>query len=177
MSQILGIFFSSYNRSLDLHRSYYINISHHILSHPVTFSFLKLRVGTCLKGLNRLKYPVNFVSVPLTEVMCSFQKVLGGVYTGHFRFPPPIISGGGNAALFGSRLNYSPLGIVITLTTNYGVKQSQFIKPTSKPRASDPEESNEVFDRAIREWYCSIIVANHRLIIVIRFVAKNYTHS
>ena len=29
-------------------------------------------------------------------------------------------------ALFGSRYNCSALGIVITLTTNYGVKQSQF---------------------------------------------------
>ena len=37
-----------------------------------------------------------------------------------------------------------------TLTVNYGVKQSQFTKPTSEPHASDPEESNEVFDRAIR---------------------------
>ena len=36
------------------------------------------------------------------------------------------------------------------LITNYGVKQSQFTKPTSEPRASDPEKSNEVFDRAIR---------------------------
>ena len=36
------------------------------------------------------------------------------------------------------------------LTTNYGIKQSQFIKPTSEPHASDPEESNEVFDRVIR---------------------------
>ena len=36
-------------------------------------------------------------------------------------------------------------------TVNYGVKQSKFIKPTSEPRASDPEESNEPFDRAIRE--------------------------
>ena len=32
------------------------------------------------------------------------------------------------------------------LTANYGVKQSQFTKSTSDPRASDPEESNEVFD-------------------------------
>ena len=29
------------------------------------------------------------------------------------------------------------------------------------PRASDPEESNEVFDRAISEWYCSITIANY----------------
>ena len=36
------------------------------------------------------------------------------------------------------------------LTVNYNVKQSQFIKSTSKPRASDPEEFNEAFDRAIR---------------------------
>ena len=36
------------------------------------------------------------------------------------------------------------------LTANYGVKQSQFTKPTPEPRAGDPEEFNEVFDRAIR---------------------------
>ena len=35
------------------------------------------------------------------------------------------------------------------LTVNYGVKQSQFTKLISEPRASDPEESNETFDRAI----------------------------
>ena len=63
-----------------------------------------------------------------------------------------------------------------TLTTNYGVKQSQFTKPTTEPRTSNLEESNEVFDRAFRGWYCSITVANHRLITVIRFVTKNYTH-
>ena len=40
-----------------------------------------------------------------------------------------------------------------TLTANYSIKQSQFTKPTSEPRASDPEESNGVFDRAIRGWY------------------------
>ena len=39
------------------------------------------------------------------------------------------------------------------LTANYGVKQSQFTKPTSEPRASDPEEFNETFDRAIRGWF------------------------
>ena len=39
-----------------------------------------------------------------------------------------------------------------SLTANYGVKQSQFTKPTAEPRASDPEESNEAFDRAIRRW-------------------------
>jgi len=38
-----------------------------------------------------------------------------------------------------------------SLTVNYGVKQNQFTKPTSEPRTSDPEESNEAFDRAIRE--------------------------
>ena len=45
------------------------------------------------------------------------------------------------------------------------------------PRASDPEESNEAFDRAIREWYCSITVANHRLITANKFVVKSYTYS
>ena len=38
------------------------------------------------------------------------------------------------------------------LIANYGVKQNQFTKPTAEPRASDPEESNEAFDHAIREW-------------------------
>ena len=36
------------------------------------------------------------------------------------------------------------------LIVNYGIKQSQFTKPTQS--ASDPEESNKAFDRAIREW-------------------------
>ena len=44
------------------------------------------------------------------------------------------------------------------------------------PRARDPEESNETFDARLENGYCSITVANHRLIIVIRFVAKKYTH-
>ena len=39
-----------------------------------------------------------------------------------------------------------------TLTVYYGIKQSQFTKLTPEPRASDSEESNEVFDRAIRGW-------------------------
>ena len=38
------------------------------------------------------------------------------------------------------------------LTANYGIKQNQFTKLTSEPRASDPEESNKAFDRAIRGW-------------------------
>ena len=75
-------------------------------------------------------------------------------------------------ALFG----FSQNGLERTLTANYGVKQSQFTKPTSEPRASDPEESNETFDRAFRGWYCSITVANYRLITVITFVVKSYTH-
>ena len=35
------------------------------------------------------------------------------------------------------------------LTANYGVKQSQFTKPTSEPRVRNLEESNEIFDRVI----------------------------
>ena len=38
-----------------------------------------------------------------------------------------------------------------TLTVNYSIKQSQFTKLISEPRARNPEESNEAFDRAIRE--------------------------
>ena len=42
-------------------------------------------------------------------------------------------------------------------------------------RASDSEESNEAFDARLEDGYCSITVANHRLITVIKFVAKSYT--
>ena len=38
-----------------------------------------------------------------------------------------------------------------TLTANYSVKQSQLTKLTSESRARNPEESNKVFDRTIRE--------------------------
>ena len=51
---------------------------------------------------------------------------------------------------FFSDIQYALLVNNDTLTANYGVKQSHFTKPTSEPRASDPEESNEAFDRAIR---------------------------
>ena len=37
-----------------------------------------------------------------------------------------------------------------TLTANYSVKQSQFKKLTSEPHASNSEEFNKAFDRAIR---------------------------
>ena len=50
-----------------------------------------------------------------------------------------------------------------TLTVYYGVKQSQFTK--SRPLTA-----------RLNDGYCSITVANHRLIIIIRFVAKSYTH-
>ena len=50
---------------------------------------------------------------------------------------------------FWPRLVCSVLVNSDTLTTNYGVKQSQFTKSTSESRASDPEESNEAFDRTI----------------------------
>ena len=62
------------------------------------------------------------------------------------------------------------------LIVNYDIKQNQFTKSIPEPRASDLEEFNKIFDRAIRGWYCSITVVNHRLIIVIRFLVKNYTH-
>ena len=38
------------------------------------------------------------------------------------------------------------------LTASYGFKQKQFTKPTPEPCASDLEESNKTFDRAIRGW-------------------------
>ena len=50
--------------------------------------------------------------------------------------------------------------------------QNQF----QNPRASDPEESNEAFDCAIRGWYCSITVVNYQLITIIRFVVKSFIH-
>ena len=48
-----------------------------------------------------------------------------------------------------SYLVYRMLGNSNTLTVNYSVKQSQFIKPISEPRARNPEDSNETFDRVI----------------------------
>ena len=44
------------------------------------------------------------------------------------------------------------------------------------PRASDPEESKKAFAVRLEDSYCSITVANHWLITVIKFVAKSYTH-
>ena len=59
----------------------------------------------------------------------------------------------------GFNLILAPFGLVCAvlvnidiLTANYSVKQSQFTKSTSEPRASDSEESNEAFNRAIRGW-------------------------
>ena len=66
--------------------------------------------------------------------------------------------------------------MLITLTANYSVKKVSLQNQLQNPRASDPEESNEIFDHVIRGWYCSITVANHRLITIIRFVAKSCTH-
>jgi len=43
-----------------------------------------------------------------------------------------------------------------TLTVYYGVKQSQFTKTNSK--TSVLEILKNAFDRAIRDWYCSITV-------------------
>jgi len=63
---------------------------------------------------------------------------------------------------FGKEFELGPVCLVLRervlvnsdiLTANYGVKQNQFTKPTSEPRASDPEEFNETFDRAIRGWF------------------------
>ena len=79
-------------------------------------------------------------------------------------------------ALFGSRYNCSVLGIAITLTINYGVKQNQFIKPASEPRASDLKNLMRHLTARLEVGYCNINVANHRLITVIRFVVKSYTH-
>ena len=45
------------------------------------------------------------------------------------------------------------------------------------PYARNPDESNETFDARFDDGYYSITVADHRLIIVIRFVAKNKTTS
>ena len=55
-------------------------------------------------------------------------------------------------SIYGLRLVCSVLMNSDSLTVNYGIKQNQFTKPTSEPCASDPEESNDVFDRAIRGW-------------------------
>jgi hypothetical protein len=58
-----------------------------------------------------------------------------------------------------------------------GIKQIQFIKLPPQPCVKSRDESNEVFDRMIRGWLCSITVTNHQLIMIIRFVAQSYTHT
>ena len=63
-----------------------------------------------------------------------------------------------------------------TLTANYGVKQSQFTKPTSEPPLGTQKILMKPLTACFEDSYCSINVANHQLITVIRFVAKNYTH-
>ena len=63
-----------------------------------------------------------------------------------------------------------------TLTAYYGVKQSQFTKPTSEPHASDLKNLMRPLTARLEDGYCSITVANHWLITIIRFVAKSYTY-
>ena len=57
-----------------------------------------------------------------------------------------------------------------------GIKWRQFVKLISQPCATPRDESNEAFDARLENGYCSITVANHGLITVIRFVAQNCTH-
>jgi hypothetical protein len=58
-----------------------------------------------------------------------------------------------------------------------GIKQRQFSKLRSQPCGKSQDESNKVSDHMIRGWYCSITVANHGLIIFIRFVTQSYTYT
>ena len=47
------------------------------------------------------------------------------------------------------------------LTVNYGVKQSQFTKPTTDPRASDLKNLIKPLTVRLKNNYCSITVANY----------------
>ena len=57
-----------------------------------------------------------------------------------------------------------------------GIKWRQLIKLIPQPYAISQGEPNEAFDRTIRGGYCSITVANHRLITVVKFIVKSYIH-
>ena len=73
----------------------------------------------------------------------------------------------------------------VILTANYGVKQNQFIKPTSKPSLQNQLQNPalvtlknliRLLTAQLENSYCSIIVINHQLITVIKFITKNYIH-
>ena len=75
-------------------------------------------------------------------------------------------------ALFGLSSRISRRGFDCPL----GMSNKQFIKPTLEPHTL----TNIM--RSLTAWlendyYCSITTVNRRLITVIKFVAKNYTHS
>ena len=63
------------------------------------------------------------------------------------------------------------------LTANYGIKQNQFTKPTSEHALVTLKNLMRPLTAQLEDGYCIITVANHRLIIVIGFVAKSYTYS
>ena len=62
------------------------------------------------------------------------------------------------------------------MTVNYGVKQSQFTKSTLEPALVILKNLMSPLIARLEDGYCSITIANHRLITVISFVAKSYTH-
>jgi len=64
------------------------------------------------------------------------------------------------------------------LAANYGIKQNQFTKSTLEPPALVTLKNlMRPLTARLEDGYCNITIANHRLITVIRFVAKSYTHS
>ena len=62
------------------------------------------------------------------------------------------------------------------LTANYDIKQNQFTKLTRTPAIVTLKNLISPLTARLEDSYCSITVANHGLITVIRFVAKSYIH-
>ena len=77
---------------------------------------------------------------------------------------------------YGSRLVCAVLVNSNSLTANYGVKQSQFIKPTSEPVLVTLKNLMRPLTVRLEDGYCSTTVANQHSVTVIRFVWKSYTH-
>ena len=63
-----------------------------------------------------------------------------------------------------------------TLTVNYDVKQIQFKKQLQYLALVTLNNLMTSLTVRLEDGYCSITVANHRLITVIKFIAKSYNH-
>ena len=62
------------------------------------------------------------------------------------------------------------------LTANYGVNKASLQNQLQNPALVTQKNLMKPLTARLEDDYCSVSVANHQLIIVIRFIAKSYTH-